>query len=509
MYLNDIESNSRRQIKYGTLISYLAIAINILSGVIFTPWIIQNIGSDNYGLYTIAISLISMFVMDFGISTAIAKYISQYRAEGKNDKINQLINVSIQLYLIIDAILLIVLVGVYFFIDVVYVNLTPDEIASFRIVYIIVACFNIISFPFIPLNSILTSYEKFISLNICEIISKVLTVSLTIIAIYRGYGLYAIVTINAAVNLFIILIKLLLVQRNITLHINLLYRNKIIIKDIFGFSIWVTIMVVAQRFIYNLTPSIIGAFIGSIGAAVFGVAATIEGYSYSLGNVMSSMFLPKVSRILTGDNVKNELTDLMIKIGRIQLFILGLIIIGFISVGKEFIILWMGMDYRMAYYCAILLIIPNIFIWPMTIAASSLTAINRVREHALVNVCMAIINILLELFLVPTIGIIGAAVAIGISYCFRAITMMYLYKKYLNIRLVKFLKHTYLKLLIPMLIAFIVSVIECYLISAKSWFMIGVEVITVSVSYVLIMYLFAFNNSEKDWIKNHFRRGKC
>jgi O-antigen/teichoic acid export membrane protein len=261
-------------------------------------------------------------------------------------------------------------------------------------------------------------------------------------------------------------------------------------------------MVVTQRFIYNLTPSILGALVGSVAAAVFGIASTLEGYSYSLGNVLSSMFLPKISRILTGENITNELTELMIKVGRIQLFILGMISIGFASVGLDFIIRWMGLDYKMAYYCAILLITPNLLIWPMMIAATALTAVNRVKEHAIVNVCMAIINIILELCLVPLFGLIGAAIAIGIAYCFRAIAMMYLYKKYLNVRLLEFLRKTYLKFLIPLIIALGISLLECYFITAKSWIMVGVEAICVGFSYITIMYFFVFNNIEKEWIKN-------
>ena len=191
MAANEVEVQSGRQIRYGAIVSYIAIAINILAGVVYTPWIIHHIGSGSYGLYTIAGSLISMFVMDFGISTAISKYIAEYRAQGKEDKVDKLVNVAVQLYLLIDAVLLVVLVIVYFFLDVIYAKLTPEELEQFRVVYIIVASFNVISFPFIPLGGILSAYEKFIGLNLCDIINKVLTVLFTIIALSMGMGLYA------------------------------------------------------------------------------------------------------------------------------------------------------------------------------------------------------------------------------------------------------------------------------------------------------------------------------
>lgn len=508
MLENEVEARSRKQIQYGALLSYAAIAINVLAGILYTPWIIHHLGSGNYGLYTIATSLISMFVMDFGISAALSKYISEYRAEGKEEKINQLINVTVQLYLLIDAVILIILVAVYFFLDVIYAKLTLDELERFRVVYLIVAGFNIVSFPFIPLGGVLGAYEKFISLNLCDIINKVLTVFLTIIAIYRGMGLYTLVTINAVVGLFIIAVKFVLVRRSFKLRLNLRYRDRRILKMIFQFSVWVTVMMVAQRFIYNLTPSIIGALIGPVSVTVFGVASTLEGYSYSLGNVFSSMFLPKITRIMAQDDNNKVLTELMIRMGRIELYILGLILIGFTTVGKEFIYCWMGRDYEQAYYCAILLIAPNLLIWPMTIATTALTVGNRVKEHAIVNVVMAVINIALELLVVPWLGIIGAAVAIFFSYLFKAICMMVLYKKYVNVKLSVFIKGTYVRLLLPLGLALAVAVAEGHFIAADGWKMLALKAFVIGTSYLVVMYFCGLDTYEKSWVKSKFPRNK-
>lgn len=507
MAANEVEVQSGRQIRYGAIVSYTAIAINILAGVVYTPWIIYHIGSGSYGLYTIAVSLISMFVMDFGISTAISKYIAEYRAQGKEDKVDKLVNVAVQLYLLIDAVLLVILVVVYFLLDVIYAKLTPEELEQFRVVYIVVASFNVISFPFIPLGGILSAYEKFIGLNLCDIINKVLTVLFTIIALSMGMGLYALVTINAIVGLLVIAIKLCLMRKCVTVRIDLRYRNKGILKDIFNFSIWVTVMVVAQRFIYNLTPSILGALAGTVSAAVFGVASTLEGYSYSLGNVLSNMFLPKITRIMTKNDDGDELTELMVRVGKIQLYILCVILIGFIAVGKEFIHCWMGSsEYEPAYYCAVLLIAPNLFIWPMMIAVSALTAANRVKEHAIVNVCMAIINIILEFCLVPVYGLIGAAIAICISYCFRAAAMVVLYKKYLDIKLGIFVRKTYLRLFIPMVLALGTALVLGHIIPAGGWILLAAKAAAIGTSYLVIIYCFGLNEQEKLWIKGRIRR---
>ena len=75
-----------KQLTFGALISYAAIAFNILSGFLYTPWMIRTIGDEHYALYTLALSLINVFLLDFGIGSAVTKFLSNYFARNQYDK---------------------------------------------------------------------------------------------------------------------------------------------------------------------------------------------------------------------------------------------------------------------------------------------------------------------------------------------------------------------------------------------------------------------------------------
>lgn len=98
--------NSSKQIKLGALISYFAIAFNIVAGLIYTPWMISKIGQSSYGLYTLATSVISMFVMDFGMGAAVTRFLSRYNAMGDKKAVNDFLGLIYKLYLAIDAVIL-------------------------------------------------------------------------------------------------------------------------------------------------------------------------------------------------------------------------------------------------------------------------------------------------------------------------------------------------------------------------------------------------------------------
>ena len=270
-------NNSSKQIKMGALLSYFAIAFNIIAGLIYTPWMITKIGQDNYGLYTLATSLITLFVMDFGMSAAVSRFVSKYNAEGNQQKVNDFLGLVYKIYFAIDAVIFAVLVVVYFFIESIYGNLTPAEIETLKTLYIIVGLFSVISFPFTNLNGILTSYERFAELKLCDLFHKIFIIVAMVVSLLLGYGVHALVLVNAVSGLLTIALKLLVIKRNTSVNVNFSFFEKGMVKEVFGFSMWTTIVSIMKRLTINITPSIIAAVsaTGSIGVAVFGLATTI------------------------------------------------------------------------------------------------------------------------------------------------------------------------------------------------------------------------------------------
>ena len=290
--------NSSKQIKFGALMSYFAIAVNIVAGLVYTPWMITKIGQGNYGLYTIASSLITLFVMDFGMSAAVGRFMSIYVAKGEQEKANNFMGLVYKLYAVLDGVIFVALVVAYFLIETIYKQLTPDEIHTLKGLYIIVAIYSLVQFPFMNLNGILTAYEKFIQLKACDLFHKVFIIVSVVAALLMGFGVEALVTANALSGVFTILLKLYVIRKRTALRSNFKFFDKVLLKDIFGFSVWTTVSTLMQRLIFNITPTIIAAVsvTGSVGTALFGLACTIEGYVYTFATAINGLFMPRISK---------------------------------------------------------------------------------------------------------------------------------------------------------------------------------------------------------------------
>ena len=502
--------NSSKQLKLGALMSYFAIAFNMIAGLIYTPWMITQIGQSNFGLYTLATSLITLFVMDFGMSAAVTRFVSKYRAEGNQQAVNNFLGIVYKLYVSIDAVILTTLVVVSFFINNIYDNLSATELETFKVLYVIVGLFSVVSFPFTNLNGILTAYEEFIGLKLADLFHKIFIIVAMVIALLLGYGVYALVTVNAISGLLTIVFKLILIKKKTQVRVNFRYFDKGMLKEIFSFSVWTTISSLAQRLIFNITPSIIVAVsqTGAIGSALFGLASTIEGYVYTFATAINGMFMPRISKLVYQGKKDTELLDLMVKIGRLQCMVIGVLCVGFISFGKSFIVdIWNKPDFTESYLCAIFLIIPSFFYLPLQIANTTIIVENKVKLQSFVFIAMGVINIAFSAILSKYYGAIGAAISIFIAYMVRTVLMVVIHVKVLHLKMWEFFKATYFKITPWLLICLGIGlVLENFNPMSAGLLRFAVNGIVFVGFFGIIMLLFCMNNYEKNLFIGTFKK---
>ncbi|KQB99629.1 lipopolysaccharide biosynthesis protein [Pedobacter sp. Hv1] len=493
--------NSNSQIKRGALMSYVAIIFNIIAGLLYTPWMVKQIGKSDYGLYILVTSFLTYFVMDFGLGQTIARFLAKYRAEKQEHKVNQLLGITTRLYLYINLILLVVLIVIFFLIEYVFKELNPIELVKFKTIYCIAGLFSLISFPFMPLNGILIAYERFILLKFCDFISKVGLIVAMVIALYFGYKLYALVAINAIMGIIIILIKLFYINRTTNVRVDFYYKSRDLSKQLLGFSVWVTVIGIAQRLMLNIAPTLLAIYSGTIAIAVFSIGNFIEGYVWTFASALNGLFLPKVAKIVSSSTNRDEVTKLMIRVGRMQLFIIGVLFVGIITLGKEFIVLWMGPDFVSSYPIVLLLILPGLIPLTQEIAISLMYVENEVKFKAILYISSSIVSIVISLFLIPKLGALGAAIGIFIALMiFQVIGMNIVYYKKMKLDMGYFFKECYGKMLLPLGLSLGFGFFISNWFLASSFVLFTSKVLMISLFYFMSMWFLGLNVNEKGLI---------
>ncbi len=499
------EQKSSRQIKIGVLMSYVAIGFNILAGLFYTPWMIAEIGKANYGLYMLSLSLVSIFAMDFGLEAAVSRFLSKYHALGDTEGASRFLGVAFKLFIGIALLIGIVLIGVYMMIDTIYASLSPGEIETLQVLYIMVGFYIVVLFPTKPFNGIFIANERFVVLNWFNLIEKVSTVVLMVGALLFGFGLYALVFVNALVGLSIIIGKGIYLMRKTETAIDFLHNSRSMYRDIFTFSSWTTVIAIAQRFILNITPTILGALASSASIALVSIGMVIEGYVWTISSAIGSLFLPKVTRMTTF-NRQAELDNLLIRVGRIQLYIVGLIIISFATMGREFIGLWVGPDFFPSYVVALLLILPGIITLTQEIAYTTLIALNQIKYRAFASFIVATVSVILSLILSPQYGAIGAASAILVGNLVGTVIFMNMvYIRILKLSMWRFFYECHVKLA-PALIFLGISgfLLQRYLpVDSLMYFLF--KAVVLGLVYFIFLWVFTFRDDEKELLRGFVR----
>lgn len=507
---SSVEKKSISTIKKGAIVSYTSIIFNILSRLIYTPFIIIAIGKNDFGLYSLAISLISFLVLDYGLSDTVSRYVSKFRAEGKFERIEEFLGITFKLYIFIAVIMAGVLAIMYFNLDRIYVKLSFEEIERFRIPFLIVSLYGVIIFPFIPINGILLSFEESFLLKLSGLTHKVVMVSLIFLILYLKPSLEYLILAPIIAGLVLVVLKTILFIKRIPIKVNLLYRDKHLLKEILGFTFWTAIIAFSMRLIPILSPNLIGIFSGAASIAVYSIASGIENYVFTFSQAINGMFLPIISRRVLEENGDERITLMMIRVGRFILFVLTVIYLGIVLLGNDFISLWVGSEFVEAYYILLLILIPGYFYLPQQVGNSVILAKNYVKTNAFIQLIVIFVYLVLSILLLPKLGLIGLGISVLIANSLRNILINIIYQKLCNIDIKKFFLNVHIKFLPSTIIVFIVVSLIYRFIDITGWFGFLIKGIVLVVIYVLVMWIIGLSKDEKgmfvDMVKKVFQK---
>ncbi|MFN8535548.1 MAG: oligosaccharide flippase family protein [Dehalococcoidia bacterium] len=96
----NIGSESSQQTIWNALTGAVAFGWPIGLSLILTPLMLRGLGSAEFGLRTLVLSVLAYFgLLDFGINVAITKYLAEYLAQGDIERVQRLLGTTLTLFL--------------------------------------------------------------------------------------------------------------------------------------------------------------------------------------------------------------------------------------------------------------------------------------------------------------------------------------------------------------------------------------------------------------------------
>lgn len=490
------------QLKIGALLSYVVLALQNLVGLLYTPFMLRMMGKSEYGLYSIAASIVAyLTVLDLGFGNAIVRYTAKYRAEGKVEEQYQMFGMFFVIY---GAIGLIALVAG----GVLYLNaenifdsaMTATEMNRTKIILVLMVANLAITFPFSLFGSIITAYEQFVFQKVIAIVRIILNTATMIVLLTIGYKAVAMVVVTTIFNILTLGSNYWYCKHYLKIRMKFGGFQWGFLKEVAIYSFWIFLNAIMDRIYWSTGQFVLGAFAGTAVVAVFAVAIQLEHMYMSFSTAISGVFLPKVTAMTVRDSDGKSISDLFIKTGRIQYCVMILVLTGFFLFGKQFILLWAGEGYGDAYVIALLFFVPLTVPLIQNLGITILQARNQMKFRSLLYLVISLVSLGAQIPLAKYYGGIGCACAIaGALVLGQIIVMNIYYQAKQKINIVGFWFEIAKMSIVPAVLTVVgYYVLQQFALDSVVKLVLGI--VAYLVVYLPLFYLFSMNTYERDLI---------
>lgn len=489
--------------KMGILLNYVLLFLNNFIALIYMPFMIRMLGQSEYGLYSLISSIIGyLTVLDLGFGNALIIYITKYREQKKELELQKLYNMFLTIYSIISILTVIIGLILYGFSDKLFMtSMTITELKKAKIMLLILIFNLAVTFPFTIYSSIITANEKFIFQKVIAIIRTILNPIIMLPLLLLGYKSIAMVVVITILNISSLICNYLYCKRKLNINIKLGKIDFKLFKEIFKYSFFIFINVIIDKINWNIDQFILGSIKGTVAVSIYAVASQFNSMYLNFSTAISTVLLPKVTKMVTNNVSSEELTNEFVKTSRIQYLILFIIITGYIIFGYDFIILWAGKEYADAYYIGLLLMVPLTIPLTQNLGISIMQAKNMHRFRSLVLIIIAILNVIISIPLAKVYSGIGTAIGTCLSLIIGNIIIInfyYYYKVKINIK--KYWKNM-LQITIKEFPIFILILAFASFTKFTIIYKLIIWIPIYIIIYIIYTYLFVMNEEEKERIK--------
>lgn len=483
--------------------TYLNIGLGSLIPFIYTPIMLRLLGQSEYGLYSLANSVVGyLSLLSFGLGSTIVRYVAKYRAEGNKEQEEKVVGLFIVMYTLLA---ILVLAGGWIIScnvePIFHRGLTDAEISKIAVLVRIMAFNTAISFPISVFGSIIMAHEKYIYRQAVNILSTIAAPCCNLIALYMGFGSIGLSLVTTVLQFAMLPLNAVYCFK--VLRIRPRFRGLPIqlIKELLQFSAFIFLGSVVDMLFWATDKVILGMLASTAVVAVYNIGTSFNTMMTNISTAFSGVLTPKVTVMVTKDATPGQLTELFIRVGRLQYLIIALALSGFIVFGKQFIILWAGSDYENAYYMALVTLIPLAVPLIQNTGLSIVIAQNKHKFRSIVYLVIAVLNVISTYLVVPYWGGLGAAVCSGISYTIGQIIIMNIYYyKVTKLDILAFWANIGKMSLIPAGMT-IVGMRGTSKNDLSSWGMLLAMILLYTAIYSAGMYFFVMNDYEKDVVR--------
>ncbi len=428
-----------------TITSFLSQFLLIGLGIITMPYVVHKLGDSQYGIISIVMVFIGyLSFLDLGIGWAIVKFVAEYHSQNNKERIKQVIQTSVSIFLIggLSVIIIVFLTAEYLVINVFNIpeNLHEVSIIAFKIASVGFLV-NMLSSIY---GSVLNGYQRFDITNLIRTIYGLFNILGTVFLLYQGFGLLHVIILNF-IGTILNFILVFAFARWLDNSVSLIpVFTKGIFKKVISFSLWTTASKIGLQMIYNLEKAFVGYFLPIEMMTYYIIPFNIASKLTVVCSTIGSVIYPAFSSF---EAIKEDkmIRNLFLRAQKYIFFGVYPIVFVLIFFAEDLLKYWIGNEY--AVKGAIPLRILSLAFLINSISSEDailFDGIGKPRISAVIVSISGIANVPLAYLFVKFLGIHGASIALLLSVIIYSLSLMSSTERILSIGILERVKKIYI-----------------------------------------------------------------
>lgn len=326
------------QRKAGAVLGYLNIIVKNLVNLIYTPMLLAFVGQADYGVYQTSNSFVfSLTLLTFGFSEAYIRFYTQEKAKGDESAIRRLNGMYLVLYIVVCTVAL--SLGLLFSANVGAFfsgSFTSNQVGLAGELMIIMTV-NVTATLFSTVfDAYILAHEQFKFQQSRQMFTSLATPGVAFVLLNLGLGAVGVAVAQLAVTLTLLALNCRFAIGKLGMRFDVSHFDGTLFRAIAAFSAWIFGNQICELVNQSVPNMILGALTSAITVSVFAISLQVRSIFVSLSTVMSNVFVPKINRIVAESDDNSELTLLMTRVGRYQMFLFCWVYCGFVLLGRFF-----------------------------------------------------------------------------------------------------------------------------------------------------------------------------
>jgi len=327
-----------------TLLNLIGQAIPLLVGVLTIPYVVHGLGTDRFGLLSLAWVVLGYFtIFDLGLGRATTKYVAEALGRGEKDQVPQIVWTAVAFQLVLGLIGAVVLFGITDLLVEHVLNIPPQLIGEANDTFHLIA----LSVPLVLVSSsfrgAIEAAQRFDLVNAVTIPSSTLTFLLPVVGLYLGFGLPGIVALIVLAR-FGTLIAFMVINFRIVPQMRKFSGTPALFSKLFAFGGWITITSIVGPVLVYLDRFLIGSLLTMAAVAYYSAPYEMVTRISIITASLTLTLFPAFSA-LEGAKDRQRVGTFFARSIKYVLITSGPIVVLVVVYSKEILQIWLGGDF--------------------------------------------------------------------------------------------------------------------------------------------------------------------